>query len=543
MRRKIYYVKDAYITLFILVIMSYLDFKIAFSLFDLISAAQSGLWDEFFIHSKTLIIFAILLLPANIIYAYTRGRLIKSSMTKMKTDYMKKVFNKNISEFQADNNALYISAITNDFNTIEKNYIEPILDILEAIIRFATAILIISIISPLIILIGLVMVVVNVIISALSSRPVNKHNKERSVMMSSFGGFIKEVLSAFHIIKTNNLETTVTNTYNKEAKKVQGKKFIIDRIMSYIYAIQNSSTQFLFYGLVILISYLMIDGVILFAGLIVVLTKIGDIINPVTQLSQLIPKILSVKSLFIRIDETLENRNNKEETISYSGFNKSIEFKEVGFSYDDKVVLHSINMNFEKGKKYLVIGPSGGGKSTMLRLLRKYFDPLEGEILIDGQNLSDIKKMDYFSRIANVEQQTFLFEDTFLNNLALYKDYSDDEIWDAINRAGLHDFIATHEDGLNRMILDNGKNISGGERSRVAIARALLNKVDIIFLDEAFASLDRKLTVEIEKSILALKDITIINVSHVIIDENKNKYDEVVLIHNNSATLMMPEFN
>ncbi|PAT01126.1 hypothetical protein CI105_08325 [Candidatus Izimaplasma bacterium ZiA1] len=543
MKNRIYYVKNAYITLFILVIISYLNYRIAFSLFDLIDSAESGLWDEFYKHARELIIFTVIVLPVNITYAYLKGLVIKKSMTKMKTDYMKKVFGKNISEFQAQNNALYISAITNDFNTIEKNYVEQVLEILESIIRFATAIIIISLISPLIILIGLVMVLVNVIISVLSSKPVNKHNKERSEMMSSFGGFIKEVLSAFHIIKTNNLEATVTATYNKESKRVQEKKFVIDRIMSFIFAVQNSTTQFLFFGLLIVVSYLMINGVLLFAGLIVVITQIGDIIDPVTRIAQSIPKILSVKSLFIRINETLENRNDKEETMSYDGFNKSIEFKDVGFSYDEKVVLKSINVNFEKGKKYLVIGPSGGGKSTLLRLLRKYFDPLEGEILIDGNNLSEIKKIDYFSKIANVEQQTFLFEDTFINNLTLYKEYSDEEIWDAINRAGLHDFISSHVDGLNRMILDNGKNISGGERSRIAIARALLNKVEILFLDEAFASLDRKLTVEIEKSMLALKNITIINVSHVIIDENKSMYDEVVLINHNSATIMTPQTN
>ncbi len=543
MRRKIYYIKDVYITLFILVIVSYLDFRIAFSLFDLVTVAQAGLWDEFYPHAITLIVLTIAVLPVNIIYAYIRGLVIKRSMTKMKTDYMKKVFHKNISEFQTDNNALYISAITNDFNKIEINYVEQVLSALEAIVAFGTAILIISLISPLIILIGLAMVILIVLISLLSSKPVNKHNKERSEMMSSYGGFIKEVLSAFHIIKTNNLETTVTNTYNKESKGIQKKTFVIDRIMSYIYTIQNTSTMVLFFGLLILISYLMINGVILFAGLVVVVTQMDNIFNPVNRLAESIPNILSVKSLFIRINETLENRSNTVESISYNGFNKSIELKDVGFSYDSKVVLKSINMNFDKGKKYLVIGPSGGGKSTMLRLLRKYFDPLEGEILIDGENLSNIKKIDYFSRVANVEQHTFLFEDTFLNNLALYKDYSDEEVWDAIDRAGLHDFVTSHEDGLNRMILNNGQNISGGERSRVAIARALLNKVDIIFLDEAFASLDRKMTVEIEKSILALKDITIINVSHVIIDENKSMYDEVVLINNNSATLMKPELN
>lgn len=541
MKNKIYYVKSAYLTLFILAIISYLNYRIAFSLFDIIDTAQLGLWDEFFIHARILIILTIIVLPVDILYAYIKGLVIKKSMTKMKTDYMKKVFDKNISDFQTQNNALYISAITNDFNTIEKNYVEQVLEILESLIRFATAILIISLISPLIILIGLVMVLVNLIISVLSSKPVNKHNKERSEMMSSYSGFIKEVLSAFHIIKTNNLEATVTNTYNKESKRVQEKKFVIDRIMTFIFAVQNTTTIALFFGLLILVSYLMINGVLLFAGLIVVITQLNDIIEPVIRLSQSIPKIFSVKSLFIRINETLEKGNNKEETISYEGFNNSIEFKDVGFSYDEKEVLKSININFDKGKKYLVIGPSGGGKSTLLRLLRKYFDPLEGEILIDGNNLSDIKKIDYFSKIANVEQQTFLFEDTFINNLALYKEYTDEEIWDAIDRAGLHDFISLHKEGLNRMILDNGKNISGGERSRVAIARALLNKVEIIFLDEAFASLDRKLTVEIEKSILALKNITIINVSHVIIEENKNMYDEVVLINHNSATLMTPE--
>ena len=195
MRSKFYYVKDAYITMFILVVISYLDYRVAFSLFDLIDTAQAGLWDEFYAHARILITFTILILPANIIYAYVRGIVIRKSMTKMKTDYMKKVFGKNISEFQTQNNALYISAITNDFNTIEKNYVEQVLEILESIIRFATAIIIISLISPLIILIGLVMVLVNVIISALSSRPVNKHRKERSEMMSSFGGFIKEVYS------------------------------------------------------------------------------------------------------------------------------------------------------------------------------------------------------------------------------------------------------------------------------------------------------------------------------------------------------------
>jgi ATP-binding cassette subfamily C protein len=194
-------------------------------------------------------------------------------------------------------------------------------------------------------------------------------------------------------------------------------------------------------------------------------------------------------------------------------------------------------MTFEKGGKYLIIGPSGGGKSTVLKLLRKYFNPTEGSITIDGNQLNDIRKEPYFSHIANIEQNVFLFEDTLRNNLTLYKPYTDEEITEAIRRAGLSDFVSQLPKGLNTMIYDNGKNISGGERSRIAIARGLLNKADIVFLDEAFANLDSSNVTAIEKSILDLKEVTIINVSHVIIKEHLPLYDQVYVIKNKTATI------
>src|SRR5690606_22315655 len=153
-------------------------------------------------------------------------------------------------------------------------------------------------------------------------------------------------------------------------------------------------------------------------------------------------------------------------------------------------VLENINLKLEAKKKYLIIGPSGGGKSTVLKLLRKYHNPTNGEILFDDVSLKDIKKETYFKSISNIEQNIFLFEDTIKNNLTLYKDYSDEEIQDAIRKAGLTDFINSLKDGLDIVIYDNGKNISGGEKSRIAIARGLINKSKIILLDEAFASLD-----------------------------------------------------
>ena len=135
-----------------------------------------------------------------------------------------------------------------------------------------------------------------------------------------------------------------------------------------------------------------------------------------------------------------------------------------------------------------------------------------------------------YKLVANIEQQVFIFEDTIKNNITLYKNYTDEEINAAIKAAGLEDFVKGLPAGLDTVIYDNGKNISGGERSRIVIARALLSKASILFMDEAFASLDMERAREIEKTILDLQDITVINVSHIIFKDTRHLYDKVFTV-------------
>ena len=532
MKKRIYYFRKIYLVVFALLINAYLAYRMSFAMKDVIDYALALEWDLFFQASTTLIILVILIFPANLLYSYVKNYFIKDAVTKMKTDYIQAVFHKNINEFQKDNNALYVSALTNDFNLIEKDYIEQIVGFVEGFIQFATAIFIIVLISPILLLIGIGVIIINVIISNLASKPIKKHNEERSVLFSDYSGFIKEVLSAFNIIKTNGLEDRVRSNYIEKSTTVQQKKYVIDKIMSFIFAAQNINFSITFLGLMLLVAYLTIVGTVTFSGVVVITNNIDRLVGPIAHLSEAIPRIISVKAIFKRIDETLLNKNTHVETESFDGLKQALTFQNVSFAYDDNVVLKDVNISFEKGKKYLVIGPSGGGKSTVLRLLRKYFNPSSGDVYLDHANLKDVKKQDYFSKIANIEQLVFLFEDSIRNNLTLYKDYTEEEINVAIEKAGLKDFVESHPEGLDYMIYDNGKNISGGEKSRIAIARGLLNKADILLLDEAFASLDRVRVKEIEQSLLALTNVTIINVSHVIIEENKPLYDHIMTVKN-----------
>jgi ATP-binding cassette, subfamily B, bacterial len=538
MLKRLSYFKYSLHLVGLLAILAYLNFEISFTILDLVNEVTAGNMSGFAAYATDLAILLSAQIPLRLLFSFLRGRFIKNTLLKMKTEYIKKVFGKNINEFNKENNAKYISALTNDFNLIEIDYITGILKVLEGITNFLTGVIIIIIISPIILAVGIFVILVSVAISSIATRPVKKKNKERSTLLEEYSAFTKEVLSAFNIIKTNDLETRVSETFKKQSDKVQSKQYQIDKLISFVYALNNVNFGFTVFALLLTVSYLAITGIATIASVVVIIQNTFNIVGPIAELAEALPKIITSNALFEKIDASLKNIEDYKETKSFDGFKKKIELKNVSFSYDNDLVLDDISLSFEKGKKYLVVGPSGGGKSTILRLLRKYFNPAKGTILIDGVNLKDIKKVDYFNKIANIEQQVFLFEDTLKNNLTLYKNYTNQEIMDAIKRAGLEDFLKTHKEGLKYKIVDNGKNVSGGEKSRIAIARGLLNKADIILLDEAFASLDYNKAKEIEDSILALKNVTIINVSHVKIKENLGKYDVVYSVNNKDVKIL-----
>lgn len=487
-----------------------------------------------------LLIIAVILLPATILLAYVRGLYKRKAIVSAKVNYIKGVFNKNINEFQKDNTTKYISTLTNDVNTIENNYIDGLYEVVVNSVDFIVAIIVIGLVSPMALGFGVGIGAVNTLISIFLSKPLQKHHTQRSELYGSYTTYIKEVLSAFHIIKSNNLNDKVSNDFYTKSHAIQQKGYIIDKISTYIFSLEHLTMNLTIVMLLGAISLMAINGKLTLGGSVLIITNMEQIIRPLSDAGEWLPKIFATKQLFVKIENTLKNQDNYEETITIDKLDKAIEFSNVSFSYDDTEVLNCVNLTLEKGKKYLVIGPSGGGKSTLLKLLRKYYVPNNGHIMIDGKDLKDVTKDSYFHHISNVEQQVFLFEDTVRNNICLYKDYTDEEINTAIEKAGLKDFIAGLPEGLglDSIIYDNGKNVSGGEKSRIAIARGLLQKADIILLDEAFASLDSKIAKEIEKTILGLDNITVINVSHVIFEDTQREYDKVFMVKNKNIKII-----
>jgi ABC-type multidrug transport system fused ATPase/permease subunit len=455
----------------------------------------------------------------------------KANVT-LKKYYIRKIFGKSIAEFQKENNAKYLSAMTNDFNTLEANLIAGIYTVCNGVAKFSVGMWLLSTVDSRMILLAIGIIIINLILSMVTSKPTKKAYKERSDMFDGYTSYIKEILSAFHIVKNYNLQERVTDDYYKKSDEIQHKGFLIERMLSFIFASQNLFMNISIYGVICAVGYMAVIGRITPGGLLLVVNGLQNVMWPIFDISESLPKLFTTGDLIKKMEKTLENSDQYIETIDLPEFNEEIVFDEVEFQYEEaeQLILSEVNLKVKKNGKYLIVGPSGGGKSTLLKLFRKYFNPTSGKITIDGHDLRDVKREHYFKLVANIEQQVFIFEDTIRNNITLYKDYSDEEVNAAIEGSGLSDFVKQLPDGLNSIIYDNGKNISGGERSRVVIARALLNKASILFMDEAFASHDMERAREIEKTILGLKDLTVINVSHVIFNDTREMYDRVLTV-------------
>ncbi len=483
-------------------------------------------------NSIDMIKFGLLSVIFALIANFFKFSYSKKAMLNAKNLYIKKLFEKGINEFHSENTAKYFSNMTNDMSKIEAKYVMPIYNIIFNVCTALMSIGVLLYVNYILLLSAIGVGIFLAVMIAILGIPIQKHEKELSTIKGQYTIYVKEIISSFQIIKTNNLEDKAKHDFNKQSENVENKEYKLNKLIAYLVL-----------GLGIMLGVLIL--VTIMGGIFLVYKKlitIGtfifgfkmfiQIINPFGQIGSEIQAIVSIKEIFNKMNENLKKTEPDNANMELASFDKSIILKDTSFNYENKPILKNINFEFEKGKKYLITGPSGGGKTTILRLLRKYFNPTEGDVFIDEKNLKDIKTISYFKRIANIEQQVFLFEDSLRNNITLYKDYSDEEINNAIEKSGLSLFVKNLNEGLNYKIEDNGKNISGGEKARIAIARGLITKSNVILLDEAFASLDKDTAIQVEKTLLSLKDVTVVNVSHVIFDENKNKYDKTLFVKN-----------
>lgn len=308
---------------------------------------------------------------------------------------------------------------------------------------------------------------------------------------------VEETLGGLRIIKAFIAEKKMSKRFNDCCNEY---RTAINKV-----TIRQSSAHPMseFLGTIIIVFVLWFGGSLILSDyssinaptFIFYLVILYSIINPLKEFSKASYSIPKGMASVERVDKILMAENKIIEAknpISIKGLEKEIEFKNISFSYDrKKKVLKDINIKVEKGQTIALVGQSGSGKSTLVDLLPRYHDVQEGEILIDGVNIKDVRISDLRGLIGNVNQDAILFNDTFFNNIAFGVDFATmEQVVEAAKIANAHDFIVGTEEGYSTNIGDRGGKLSGGQRQRISIARAILKNPPILILDEATSALD-----------------------------------------------------
>lgn len=278
-------------------------------------------------------------------------------------------------------------------------------------------------------------------------------------------------------------------------------------------------------------AYLALSGSITAGVVIAFIQLINYILVPVRELPSLYANFKAAFALmnkFGRIVELNVQRDGKR--LDYI-LKKSILLENVSFGYsNEKEVLKKINISFEAGKSYAIVGGSGSGKSTLLNLLLGSYDNYQGRILFDNEELRQINLDSLYDILSIIQQNVFVFDSTIKDNITLFKTFSEDSVNDAIQRAGLNELI--NEKGIEYSCGENGVGLSGGEKQRISIARCLLKNTPVLLMDEATAALDATTAISVSEAILDIQGLTRIIVTHKLEEKILKRYDEIIVLHN-----------
>ena len=473
-----------------------------------------------------VLIFAVWI-PRNILRYWVLQLKVLITTTirrELKKDAFQSIMNVDLSYFEQFDNGEYLANLTNDVTIIDERYVSEFLNVLESVFNILTTGLALLFINRFLALTVVATGALAVAVVLIESRTTNRKNRAFVDRFAAFTQLLKEFFAAFPTIRNYSVETQFQKQFEQSNEETEHTKFVADSELQYANAFSTGLVWLMDFTVVGLGIAEVIRGNLTVGMVYTAYLFVGNIGVPLQSVLNAVNSMLSVKAVVEKFERLhrrarAEVARERQEDGCLSG---DIRFENVSLRFGNKDIFRNVSFTFEKGKKYLIVGKNGAGKSTLFKLLKRRVTSYTGDVFLGEKNLNDLSNRRLAGHVSYLNENCSVISDTVRSNITLYRDYSEEELQQAVQAAHL-------ELDLDHRIRDAGANISSGERRKIEIARALLSRPEVVIFDEVISTLDIESAYEIERLALSL-DATVMFVSHNFSGKNIGLYDEILLL-------------
>ena len=488
---------------------------------------------------RQLVLFALGLLACCVVIdamsAYARPKFLSRAIAQYREYAYAELLKKNLTSFTRENTSVYLSALSNDANSIETNYLQKMFEFWGDAVLFAGALAMMFWYSVPLALVALVLSALPLAVSMLLGPRLAKAETLVSAENAAYVAALKEGLSGFSVVKSFQAEREAFDLFAKNSRRVQTAKCRRLRIGSILGSVGSTAGAVAQLGVFLTGCWMALSGQGVTPGVMVIFVNLMGCANLfVSALPDFISNRTACNALIDKLAGALAVNLQTAGRAIPRRLEQGIAVEGLTFGYaPGQPVLHGVTARFAAGKSYAVVGASGSGKSTLLRLLMAGGSGYGGSIRYDGAELREVSTDSLYELVSLVEQNVFVFDSSIRDNITMFRDFPQEQVDRAVRLSGLQPLIEAK--GESYQCGENGANLSGGERQRISIARSLLRQAPVLLVDEATAALDPATARQVTLSILELAGITRILVTHRLDETLLRRYDGILVLKNGAV--------